>query len=69
MCHTFLHVEQVKKPTAMQESSEKLHGDARYRVLSSNDSRFFDSRNVPKRATKSDTMGHCLTSSSVVVYY
>ena len=37
LCLTFLHVAQVKKPTAMRES-----------------------RVIQKRATKSDTSGHCL---------
>ena len=49
LCHTFLHVARVKKPTAMRD-----------RVLFSHGLRFFDSHNVQKRATKSDTLGHCL---------
>ena len=51
--HTFLHVERVRKHTDMLE----LHV---LRVRFSYVCVFSDSRNVQKRATKSDTSGHCL---------
>ena len=53
LCHTFLHVVPRKKHTAMREQHAK-------RVWFSHGSVFFDSCNVQKRATKSDTLAHCL---------
>ena len=53
----FLHVARVKKPTAMRESRVRPCENC---VRFSHGSRFFDLRNVQKRATKSDTSGHCL---------
>ena len=53
LCYTFLHVARVKKPAAMRESLA-----VGLRV--SHGRRFFDSRNMQKRAKKSYTSGHCL---------
>ena len=51
--HIFLHVVLVRKDTDIRE----LHA---FRVQFSNVRVFSDSRNVQKRAIKSDTSGHCL---------
>ena len=52
-CHTLLHVAQVRQHTNMRELHVKCMQFSHIRVFS-------DSRNVQKRATKSDTWGHCL---------
>ena len=70
LCHTFLHVARVRKLTDMLElhASQKTHGHARISRVSCNSHFvqfsyvcvFSDSHNMQKRATKSDTSGHCL---------
>ena len=68
LCHPFLHVALVRKHTAMRELHAKhtamreLHAKHTVfkRVQFSYGSVFSDSCNVQKRATKSDTSGHCL---------
>ena len=55
LCHTFVHVARVKQHTDMRESQAFRVRFAHVRV-------FCDSRKVQKRATKSDTSGHCLAS-------
>ena len=69
LCHTFLHVVRVKNPTDMQETHAKRGSRARscekrtrntFRMCFSHVCVFFDLRNVQKRATKSDNLGHCL---------
>ena len=67
LCHTFLHVARVEKPTAMRE----LHAIARNSRIAVgflHGSRFFDTRNVQKRETKSDTSGHCLVQIKAIQY-
>ena len=53
----FLHVVRVEKHTDMRETHAKLVCFSHVRV-------FFYSCNVQKRATKSDTSGHCLGGDS-----
>ena len=73
LCHTFLHVARVKKPTAMRESRAILACDSSMAVgflnsvRFSHGSRFFDLSNMPKRTTKSDTSGHCLRHMEILV--
>ena len=59
LCHTFLHVARVTKPNLRPSEN---------RVLFSHGRGFFDSRNVQKCATKSDTSGHCLACSNKLVF-
>ena len=74
LCHTFLHIARVRKHTDMRELHAK-HTDMRElhakrvqlkRVQFSHVRVFSDSRNVQKRATKSDTSGHCLDTSLLI---
>ena len=59
LCHTFLHVELVRKHTAMRESHAfpAMRESHAKRVLFSHCRVFSDSLNLQKRATKSDTLG------------
>ena len=56
LCHTFLHVARVRNTRPCENRTRFSHG----RVFS-------DSRNlnVQKRATKSDTSGHCLPATAL----
>ena len=70
LCHTFLYVARVKTHTDMRESHANAC-DSRMSVCVLKRVRFshvrvcFDSPNVQKRATKSDTSGHCLMFGSL----
>ena len=52
LCHTFC--------TLRESKNQKILWPCENRARFSHGHRFFDSRNVQKRATKSDTSAHCL---------
>ena len=70
LCHTFLHIARVRKHTAMRKSRVRKHTamleSHAFCVRFSHGPVFSDSRNVQKRATKSDTSGHCLDTSLLI---
>ena len=59
LCHTFCTLSYLKKSRSFENRTLMLELHAKG-VRFSHGRVFFDSHNVQKRATKSDTSGHCL---------